>query len=351
MRPLPPDLPSRTIDRGRRRRTGPRHHRLRPPRRRTIPGTLDLRTFDPCIAVGSLPLSNPLRKPPSRPGHRYLAGAPLLIAHRGGSALAPENTLAAFTRAVEWWRADLLEIDVQPSRDGEAIVIHDPTVDRTTDGTGPVSSFSVDELKRLDAGHRFTPDGGEGFPFRGTGVRLSTLREVLAALPYTRVNVEIKDTRAQQAVWDTVHELHAVHRVLIAAGDRNNRSRFRRYGGPVSAGAQDMYAFYGLHLAHAARLWTPGVDAFQMPERRGGRQVLTPRMVAELQARSVAVHVWTINETHDMRRLLEWGVDGVITDRPDRLARLLHEMRGRPLPPGPPPGAADPWLERLLRAG
>ncbi len=298
-----------------------------------------------------MPLANPLRKPASRPGHRYLAGAPLLIAHRGGSALAPENTLASFRRAVDWWRADLLETDVQLSADGEAIVIHDPTVDRTTDGAGPVSSFTVAELKKLDAGYRFTPDGGQTFPFRGQDVRLSTFREVLEALPEVRINVEIKDTRAQQAMWDTVHDLHAVHRVLIAAGDRNNRSRFRSYGGPVSAGAQDLYAFYGLHLAHAARLWTPSVDAFQMPDRHGGRQVLTPRLVAELQARSVAVHVWTIDETADMRRLLEWGVDGIMTDRPDRLARLLHEMRGRPLPPGPPPGEAEPWLERLLRAG
>jgi glycerophosphoryl diester phosphodiesterase len=292
-----------------------------------------------------------LRRGGSRPGHRYLAGAPLLIAHRGGSALAPENTLAAFHRALEWWRADLLEIDVQPTRDGDALVIHDPTVDRTTDGTGHVSAHTVAELKRLDAGHRFTPDGGKTFPYRGQDVRLSTLREVLVALPHARVNVEIKDARAQQAVWDTVHELHAVHRVLIAAGDRNNRARFRDYAGPQSAGAQDMYAFYGLHLAHALRLWNPTVDAFQMPEERGGRQVLTPRMLDDLHSRNVAVHVWTIDEVRDMRRLLEWGVDGVITDRPDRLARLLHQTRGRPLPPGPPPEAMEPWLERLLRAG
>jgi glycerophosphoryl diester phosphodiesterase len=287
----------------------------------------------------------------SRPGHRYLAGAPLLIAHRGGSGLAPENTLAAFRRALDWWRADLLEIDVQPTRDGDAVVIHDPTVDRTTDGSGAVSSFTVAELKRLDAGHRFTPDGGATYPFRGTGVRLSTLREVLVALPHARVNVEIKDARAQQAVWDTVHELHAVHRVLIAAGDRNNRARFRDYGGPVSAGAQDMYAFYGLFLARAERLWKPTVDAFQMPQSRGGRQVLSPRMVDALHARNVAVHVWTVDAVADMRRLIEWGVDGVITDRPDRLARVLHELRGRALPPGPPDDAREPWLERLLRAG
>jgi glycerophosphoryl diester phosphodiesterase len=298
-----------------------------------------------------VPLSRILRRGGSRPGHRYLAGAPLLIAHRGGSALVPENTLAAFRRALAWWRADLLEIDVQPTRDGEAVVIHDSTVDRTTDGTGAVSAHTVAELKRLDAGYRFTPDAGKTFPCRGRDVRLSTLREVLEALPHARVNVEIKDARAQQAVWDTVHDLHAVHRVLIAAGDRKNRARFRGYAGPVSAGAQDMYAFYGLHLARAGRLWSPTVDAFQMPEARGGRQVLTPRMLAELQARSVAVHVWTIDDARDMRRLLEWGVDGVITDRPDRLARVLHEMYGRPLPPGPPREEAEPWLERLLRAG
>jgi glycerophosphoryl diester phosphodiesterase len=291
------------------------------------------------------------RRGGSRPGHRYLAGAPLLIAHRGGSALAPENTLAAFRRALDWWRADLLEIDVQPTRDGDAVVIHDPTLDRTTDGTGAVSSLTVAEIQQLDAGFRFTPDGGRSFPCRGSGVRISTLREVLQALPHARVNVEIKDGRAQQAVWDTVHDLHAVHRVLVAAGDRKNRERFRDYPGPVSAGAQDMYAFAGLHLARATRLWTPTVDAFQMPEERGGRQVLTPRMLAELQSRNVAVHVWTIDDPRDMRRLLEWGVDGIITDRPDRLARLLHEVRGRPLPPGPPAEEMEPWLERLLRAG
>lgn len=273
------------------------------------------------------------------------------MAHRGGSKLAPENTLYAFTRALEWWRADLLEIDVQPTADGDAVVIHDPTVDRTTDGTGPVSSLTVAELKALDAGYRFTPDEGATWPLRGAGVQLSTLREVLEALPHARVNVEIKDGRAQQAVWDAVHDLHAVHRVLIAAGDRKNRARFRSYAGPVSAGKQDVVAFYALHKARAARLWSPTVDAFQIPEIRNARRVMDRRMVAELRTRNVAVHVWTIDEEADLRRLIEWGVDGIVTDRPDRLSRVLHETHGRPLPPGPPPGEAEPWLERLLRAG
>ena len=290
-------------------------------------------------------------RPRFRPGHPYLAGAPLLLAHRGGSALAPENTLAAFRRALEWWRADVLEIDVHPTRDGDALVIHDPTVNRTTDGSGPVAGMTVAELQGLDAGWRFTPDGGASHPFRGRGVRLSTLREVLAELPHARVNVEIKDARAQAAVWSAVHEAGAAHRVLVAAGDRRNRARFGAYPGAVSGSAQEMYAFYALHLAHSTALWRPPVDAFQMPERRGSRQVLTPRMLRELHAHNVAVHVWTIDEPADMRRLLEWGVDGIVTDRPDRLARLLHERHGRPIAPGPPAEAVEPWLERLLLAG
>ncbi|HWK89349.1 MAG TPA: glycerophosphodiester phosphodiesterase [Longimicrobium sp.] len=284
-----------------------------------------------------------------RPGHRYFAGAPLLIAHRGGSALAPENTLVAFRRALHWWRADVLEIDVHPTRDGEAVVIHDGSVDRTTDGSGPVAGFSLDEIRGLDAGCRFTPDGGASFPYRGTGVRLSTLREVLEALPDARVNVEIKDGRAQDAVKRAIDDLGAHHRVLVAAGDARNRRRLRGYPGPTSAGAQQLYAFYALHLARLARFHRPSVDAHQMPERSGGRQVLNPRWIREAHALSLAVHVWTVDDEADMRRLLAWGVDGIITDRPDRLARVLHRTHGRPLPPGPGPGEAEPWLERLLR--
>lgn len=288
--------------------------------------------------------------PRSRPGHRYLAGAPLLIAHRGGSLLAPENTLAAFRQAIEWWRADVLEIDVRPTADGDCVVFHDSTLERTTDGAGPVSDRTLAELRGLDAGCRFTPDGGASFPFRGTGACVCTLAEVLQAFPAARVNVEVKDTRAQAAVLRSIAEHRAEHRVLVAAGDTRNRSLFRGYAGPVSAGGQELYAFYALHLARLARFYRPPVDAFQMPERTlAGRQVLSPRWIAEAHAHNVAVHVWTVDDPADMERLLDWGVDGMITDRPDRLARVLHERTGRPLPPGPPPGEVELWLECLLR--
>jgi glycerophosphoryl diester phosphodiesterase len=276
------------------------------------------------------------RGPRVRPGQPYLAGAPLLMAHRGGAALAPENTLTAFRRALEWWHADLLEIDVQPTRDGEVVVTHDPTVDRTTDGTGRVADLTRAELQQLDAGYHFSPDGGRSFPFRGQGVRIPTLEETLREFPWARVNVEIKDARAQERVWELVHGMGATRRVLIAAGKRSNRSRFGAYPGATSASEQEVMAYW-LHLrTRTTGLWRPPVDAFQVPELFGPLRVVSPRFVREAHARNVAVHVWTVDEEADMRRLLGWAVDGIVTDRPDVLARVLHELYGRPLPPGPP---------------
>jgi glycerophosphoryl diester phosphodiesterase len=283
-----------------------------------------------------------------RPGSAFFAGSPLLIAHRGGSGLAPENTLLAFRRALDWWRADVLELDVQPSRDGEAVVIHDPTLDRTTDGSGPVSEHSLAEIQQLDAGYRFTPDGGSTYPFRGQGVGVPKLAEVLAAFPDTRVNIEIKDGRAQEAVWEAIRETDALDRVLIAAGSNRNRARLKDYPVPVSAGKEDLQPFIA-QLRLGIILYMPPVDAFQIPDYWDGKQVLTPELVQAARQRNVPVHVWTVDEVEAMKRYLDWGVDGIVTDRPDRLASLLHERTGRPLPPGPPDPCPEPFLERLLR--
>jgi glycerophosphoryl diester phosphodiesterase len=290
-----------------------------------------------------------LTAPRARPGAPYLAGAPLLLAHRGGSALAPENTLLAFRQAMEWWGADVLEMDVQPTRDGEAVVIHDPTLDRTTSAGGAVRRASLAEIQAADAGYRFSPDGGATFPYRDAGVAVPTLAEVLRALPGMRVNVEIKDGRAQERVWEVIHGAKATARVLVAAGRGANRARFAAYRGAVSASGAELRAFYLAHRAGLARRYRPAVDALQMPDSHGGRRVLTPRLVADAHAQNIAVHVWTVDDPADMARLLEWGVDGIVTDRPDRLAGVLSGRGGRAPAPGPPPGAAPPSVERLLR--
>jgi glycerophosphoryl diester phosphodiesterase len=280
----------------------------------------------------------PFLTPRAQPGAVYLAGAPLLIAHRGGSSLAPENTLEAFRRAVNWWRADILEVDVQPTRDGEAVLFHDATLERTTDGAGPVAARTIDELRQLDAGFRFRSAGDGSTPFRGAGIRIPTLAEVLEAFPDIRVNVEIKDGRAQDRVLETILAARASHRVLVAAGKKKRRSRFRHYAGAVSASGEEMRAFYAAFRLGSLSLCRPEYAALQMPERYAGTRVLTPALVRAAHRMNIAVHVWTVDEDADMRRLLDWGVDGIVTDRPDRLAAVLHEMYGRPAPPGPPSG-------------
>src|SRR5690348_16209850 len=117
---------------------------------------------------------------------------PLFFAHRGGSALAPENTLVAYEKGLSYG-ADALELDIHPTCDGEIVVIHDDTLDRTTDGSGRVSGFTLDDLRQFDAGYRFTPDSGATYPYRGQGVRIPTLAEVYERFSDARVNIEIKE--------------------------------------------------------------------------------------------------------------------------------------------------------------
>jgi glycerophosphoryl diester phosphodiesterase len=268
-----------------------------------------------------------------RPIHPALQGGPLLIAHRGGSALMPENTLAAFLEAAQRWRADMIELDVRASADGHCVVIHDATVDRTTNGTGAVADKTLEELQSLDAGYHFTPDGGKTFPLRGQGVRIPTIAEVFAALPEMRFTAESKTAEAQIPLFRAIEEYRASLRV-IAAGERDAyRTLFDQYKGPKSASFEEGLPFLILHRAFLGRFGRIPADVVQTCEVYKGRRILTPRLVRDFHRRGILVHVWTVNEVADMERLLEWGVDGLVTDRPDRLARVLHERHGRPLPP------------------
>jgi glycerophosphoryl diester phosphodiesterase len=257
----------------------------------------------------------------------------MLVAHRGGSLLAPENTMVAFRMAVEDWWADMLELDVRLTKDGEVVVIHDATVDRTTDGHGRVSDFTLAELQSLDAGFRFVDDFG-GTPFRGTGVVVPTLDEVLRAFPSMRVNVEAKEAPVAGPLVAVIAHHAAQHRVLVAAEFESARIDARGYQGPWGASYLQILLFWILHGLPGGSPYTPGADIFQVPERRGRLRVVTPRFVREAHRLSIPVQVWTVNREDDMRRLLDLGVDGIQTDRPDLLAGVLTERTGRPVPPG-----------------
>lgn len=268
-----------------------------------------------------------------RPGHPYMAGAPLLFAHRGGSALAPENTLAAFEAAVETWGADVLEMDVRLSREGELVVIHDATVNRTTNGTGAVRDQTLAELRALDAGARFVDLEGRT-SFRGRGVRIPLFTEVLDRFPTTRLNVDAKDPEAQPRLVQLLNERGEEDRVLLASAEEEGRADALGYRGPVSATRRQIRSFFLSHRLPGGGPYTPATDALQIPYRWEGRQVTTPELIREAHRRNLPVHVWTVDDPARMEELLGWDADGIQTDRPDLLAQVFHRCTGRPLPPG-----------------
>ena len=254
---------------------------------------------------------------------------PVNLAHRGASAVAPENTMEAFRTAVEAG-AGGLELDVHLTRDGHVVVIHDATVDRTTSGAGAVSEMSVEELRRLDAGHTFSPDGGPTRPYQGRGVRVSTLEEVLEGFPDVAVNIDLKDGSPgiEAAVLGVLRETNAWERVLVVSTRRATVRRFRKIsGGHVSSGASrwEIGVFFLLSRLRLERLVSPDYDALQVPLRHRGLPLVTPRFIRAAHARGLRVDVWTINQADEMRRLLDLGVDVIMTDRPGTLAGVLRE--------------------------
>lgn len=281
------------------------------------------------VAAAACALARRATPPPSWDAPR----PPLVIAHRGGAALWPENTLEAFRRAVALG-VDALEMDVQATADDVLVVVHDDTVDRTTDGTGAVREWTIAALRRLDAGYRWTDDAGRTFPHRGRGVTIPTLDEVLAAFPATSLVVEIKPaaSRMAAAVCRAISAAGAERRVLVASFEAAALERFRAACPDVatSASADEAGRYVTLSALRFVSPAPPPVAALQLPERWRGLPVLTPHLVRAAHADGLQVHAWTINETADMRRLLDLGVDGLITDRPDRALALLGRREAPP---------------------
>jgi glycerophosphoryl diester phosphodiesterase len=282
-------------------------------------------------------------------------GRPLIFAHRGGAGLAPENTRPGFERA-HALGVDGFELDVHVSRDGEVVVIHDADLRRTTDRDGRVSALSADELSRVDAGFHFQPASDvtaadvSRFPFRGRDVHVPRLRDLLAAFPDELFIIELKGTHPIVALRTVavVREANALDRVcfggfsgkvLNAARVGTDRgSAIQRRDPRVCTSAsreQTRWSLYGSWM-HVPMRWvrSQGVRAFQVPEMAGNTRVVSPRFVEMAHAAGLLVQVWTVNEEADMQRLAAWGVDGLITDRPDRALRLWpRTAEAHPSPP------------------
>jgi len=258
----------------------------------------------------------------------FLADRVHVHAHQGGDHLWPGNTMLAFAGAVALG-VDVLELDTHVTADGVVVVIHDDTVDRTTNGRGAVASMTLAELRALDAAYRWRPPGGPAdvFPHRGEGHVIPTLAEVLEAFPTVGVNLDMKalEPRVPGLTCDVIRAAGRVDSVMVASFHDANLGAFRKACPEVatSAGPGEVRDFYTFNLLFLGRWTVPAADAFQVPVRQGSIEIVTPRMVRGLRERNVRLDVWTINDEAEMRRLLDLGVGGIITDRPDLALALL----------------------------
>ena len=243
----------------------------------------------------------------------------LVIGHRGASLEAPENTLPAFHRAAELG-VDAFELDVHVTADDVPVVIHDPTLERTTDRSGPVALCPLERLREADAGARFTTDGGRAFPWAGRGVKVPTLAEVLGAFPGTPVLIELKEPGAQAAVARLLLETGAWGRCVVASNEHAALAAF--HGPPFLRGASRRdISWLWLGSKLGASWLARDCLLFAVPTHHRGLHVTTDRFLAAARRRGRPVHVWTVDDPAAAARLWERGVSGIITNDPGAMLR------------------------------
>jgi glycerophosphoryl diester phosphodiesterase len=277
------------------------------------------------IAYGRAWLAQPL---PPHPWFTPRLGehTPLVFAHQGGENLWPSNTLLAFENSAKLG-ADVLDTDMHITQDGALVLMHDQTVDRTTNGTGAIRDLTLAELKALDAGYYFTTDAGATYPYRGQGLTIPTVEELFQAFPDKRFGIEIKQTPPEAAIpfCALIRQSGLQNQVLVSSFRPDNMRAFRHACPEVATSAveEEVRLLYLLSWLYLEGWITPEYESLQVPESSGGLRVLTPRFVAAAHTRGLAVQPWTINATADLQRILALGVDGINTDHPERLLALL----------------------------
>lgn len=248
-----------------------------------------------------------------------------VIGHRGAAAFAPENTLPSFEHAVEVG-ADAVELDLHRTADGHLVVIHDPSLVRTTDGMGPVEERTLEELRAFDAGYRFTTDQGRTFPFRGRGVGIPTLEEVLETIGDLPLIAEIKSLAAGHLMGEWLQKSRDRDRILVGGFKRAEVEPAGKHARWRCTYQEELRGYVLLGKVGLGRWFAPsGVDAAMLPERHSGVRIITRRFIRRAHADGMGVFIWTVNHPEDMRRLFDWGVDGLVSDAPGRVRRVLDE--------------------------
>lgn len=250
-----------------------------------------------------------------------------VIGHRGNRAHAPENTLESLRQALALG-VDAVEFDLRVSCDGVLVVMHDPTLERTTDATGPVSSRTVAELRSIDAGAKFSNDGGRSFPYRGRGIGVPTFDEVVEAVRDIPMIIELKIPQTTELIRAAVKRHNIAHRVVVAGFDSKTVHPLRGADFPLGATTED-----SIRLLPAAFLRRPAsakqFHTVNIPPTWNGLPVPFKLLTRSLAAQRIPVHVWTINTAAQAERLWDAGVCGIISDDPATIIAARDARFGR----------------------
>lgn len=249
---------------------------------------------------------------------------PVVLAHQGNRRYAPANTLVAFEQAIALG-ADIIETDAHWTKDGQIVLCHDATVDRTSDGTGAIADMTLTELRRLDFGYRFTQDAGLTFPYRGCNIRIPTLTEVLTTFPNHRLNIDIKPKRPgslKQFIRE-VFDARAEYRVLVASFQHRTLQQFRALN-PIIATSASVRETAEFRFGIRTHRDLP-YCALQVPLNAYGISVVSGRFVKRAHQAGVKVHVWTIDDEPTMKSLFAGGVDGIVSNDPGTAVRVRNQ--------------------------
>ena len=253
----------------------------------------------------------------------------LVIAHQGGDGIFPGDTLYAYEHAAALG-ADVLEMDAHLTKDGEIVLMHDEQVDRTTDGAGLIEDLTLAELKKLDAAYKWSNDGDKTFPFRGQGIQVPTLRELFEKLPDKRYLIEIKLTKnpIEKPFCNLIREFHMEEKVIVGSFHDEAMASFRKTCPEVATGGSqgEVTSFVLLGKVFLSGWVSPKYQALQVPWEKSeskGIPIMTARFIREAHAKNLRVEPWTVDDPELMKQYIEWGVDGIITDRPDLMLQVL----------------------------
>ncbi|HXH31947.1 MAG TPA: glycerophosphodiester phosphodiesterase [Bacteriovoracaceae bacterium] len=250
----------------------------------------------------------------------------LVFAHRGGAGILPENTITAFKHTAKMG-VDVLELDVHATKDGVLVVLHDATVERTTNETGKISDMTLESVKKLDAAYRFSKDGGKTFPFRGKRIVIPTLLEVFAAFPNMNFNIEPKQVvpSITKLLCGLIQQRKMTDKIIVGSFQQAAVEEIRAECPEVATSGTpaEVVKFLMMYQTGIGESYTPPMQALQIPKSWGSLQVVTEGFISTAHELNVKVHVWTINDPGEMQRLIDMGVDGIMTDYPEKLFRLL----------------------------